>query len=91
MFSLGHSPSLSDFDPEIIEKDQIKQKGNSFLYSIASGVYTTLTSSKLFDNFFRLSIDTPLKFSSIFPDPVCLSPFFATSFLPIWLSTKFCP
>ena len=49
------------FDPEIIKNDQMKQKGNSFLQSIASGAYITFTSSKLFNNFFLSGIDTPLK------------------------------
>ena len=48
------------FDPEIIKNDQMKQKGNSFLQSIASGAYITFTSSKLFNNFFLSRIDTPL-------------------------------
>ena len=61
MISLGFSPNLPNFDPVIIEKDQIEQKGNGFLQSISSGTYITFTSSKLFNNFFLSGIDTPLK------------------------------
>ena len=60
MISLGFSPNLPNFDPVIIEKDQIEQKGNGFLQSISSGTYITFTSSKLFNNFFLSGIDTPL-------------------------------
>ena len=61
MISLGFFPNLPNFDPVIIEKDQIEQKGNGFLPSISSGAYITFTSSKLFNNFFLSRIDTPLK------------------------------
>ena len=60
MISLGFFPNLPNFDPVIIEKDQIEQKGNGFLPSISSGAYITFTSSKLFNNFFLSRIDTPL-------------------------------
>ena len=61
MIFLGFPPNLADFDPVIIEKDQIEQKGNGFLQSISSGTYITFTSSKLFNIFFLSGIDTPLK------------------------------
>ena len=61
MIFLGFPPNLADFDPVIIEKDQIEQKGNGFLQSISSGTYITFTSSKIFNNFFLSGIDTSLK------------------------------
>ena len=61
MISLGFPPNLPNFDPVIIEKDQIDQKENGFLQSISSGTYITFTSSKLFNIFFLSGIDTPLK------------------------------
>ena len=60
MISLGLPPDIPNFDPEIIEKDQIEQKGNGFLQSISSGACITFTSSKLFNIFFLSGIDTPL-------------------------------